>query len=390
MRMSPARGARALGSALLVVVLTTAAGMAQSTEVTTVAFAAEADAAGISLELAPGTGPTIAGAVSHAEITSDGPKAAGFGQGLANVPQTRAETEAPPGGQESASGGATNQDIGGLLVLDLAGGTAESESRLSADLPVSESRAGLGVASIAADPAANPLGAGFEIGVGAFDSTASAEASDVTDITAASTASGIVVGITVDVDVLGAIGGLQDQVCDSVSQVPGIGAELEAACDDLFGTATGQQPFAELTIGESLAACGWDGQRPDATGQAATVRLEVLGQDPIEVAPGETVTIAEGTPLEIGAGAGSFEKEAENGDPGDEDSVSARAAGAFLSLFAGQVLVALGDSTCGLSGQVTTEEVIARTGGEVLPVLLGGSALAAAGYGLRRFLRPRR
>lgn len=390
MKVSLGRVARALGSGLVLVVLTTASGAAQSTQETTIAYAAESDAAGLAIELAPGTGPTIAGAVSHGEIASAGPEAAGSGQGVANVPQTLAESQAPPGGRETASGGALNQNVGGLLTVDLAGGTAESESRIRSGLPFTENRAGLGASLIAADPTANPLGAGFEVEIGAFDSTASAEAADLTDVTAAATASGVVVGITVDVDVLGAIGGLQDQVCDSIAQVPGIGGDLEVACDDLFNTATGQQPFAVLTIGESQAACAWDGQRPGATGQAATVRLEILGQDPIEVAPGETVTVAEGTPLEIGAGAGSFEDEVENGGEGEEDSVSARAAGAFLSLFAGQVNLALGDSTCGLSGQVTTEEVIARTGGQILPVLLGGSALVAAGYGLRRFVRARR
>ena len=362
---------------------------AQTTTTVTISYAAQADAAGIQLNLADAL--VIGGGVTHAEITAAGPKASGFGQGILNVDQTRAESSAPGDeGPNDASGGGTSQNVGGLLQIDLGGGNASSASSVQGDLPSTASSAGLGAAAIAADPVANPLGAGFEISVAAFGTSAEAGATSETDVEASAGGDGVVISVTVDVDVLGAVSGLQDQLCDGLGDVPVIGGDLEDTCNDVFDTLTGQQPFAAITIGDSAVSCGWDGNRPFASGEASTITVELFGQDPIVVAPGESVTVAEDTPLEISAGAGVFTSDETNGGDEEEDSVSARASGAFASLFAGQVELGMADATCGVSGLITTDTTIARTGAPVMPMLLGGAGIAAAGFSLRRFLRRSR
>ena len=358
---------------------------AQSTTEITISYAAEADAAGIELNLADQL--SIGGGVTHAELTSAGPRASGFGQGLLNVDQTRAETAAPPGGTDDASGGGTSQDIGGLLQLDLAGGTASSQSTVAGDLPSTANEASLGVAQIGANPAGNPLGAGFAITVSSFGTFADASTSSLTDVEASAGGDGVVIDITVDVDVLGAVSGLQDQVCSGLGDIPTVGGLLEDTCNDVFDTLTGQQPFAAITVGDSSVSCGWDGRRPVATGEASTITVELLGQEPIVVAPGQQASLADDTPLEIVAGAGVFTSSRVDGGDEEEDSVSARSSGAFLSLFAGQVELGLADATCGVSGLITSDTTISRTGAPVLPMLLGGAGIATLGVGLRRFLR---
>ncbi|HEX9823139.1 MAG TPA: hypothetical protein VGB51_01945 [Actinomycetota bacterium] len=374
------------GASMVVLVAAALPSPAQTTTTVTISYAAESDAAGVELNLADQL--VIGGGVTHAEITAAGPKASGFGQGLLNVDQTLAESAAPGDeGPNEASGGGISESIGGLLTIDLAGGTASSESSVAGDRPSTANQARLAATQIAADPVANPLGAGFAITVSSFGTVADASARSATNVEARAGGDGVVISITVDVDVLGAVSGLQDQVCGGLGDIPAIGETLEDTCNDVFDTLTGQQPFAAITVGDSSVSCGWDGRRADADGEASTITVELFGQEPIVVDPGETVTVAEGTPLEITAGAGSFTEEAVNGGDEETDSVSARASGAFLSLFAGQVDLGLAVATCGVSGLITTDTEIARTGVPVLPMLLGGAGIAAAGVSLRRFLR---
>ena len=69
-----------------------------------------------------------------------------------------------------------------------------------------------------------------------------------------------------------------------------------------------------LTLGASLAGV--------LSRMVRASLLEVLGQDPIVVAPGETVVLAEGTPLEIRAGAGVVTEDVRDGGDGEKDAPS--------------------------------------------------------------------
>jgi len=85
--------------------------------------------------------------------------------------------------------------------------------------------------------------------------------------------------------------------------------------------------------------------------------------------------------------AGSFEEIVE------DEQGSAISAGISVELIGqtranpGLITLAIGQSTAGVNGEITTERTTAPTGGGLLPFFFGGSALAVVGYGLRRYLK---
>ena len=102
------------------------------------------------------------------------------------------------------------------------------------------------------------------------------------------------------------------------------------------------------------------------------------------------MTIPDADPFLARVRAGSF-TETLDGDQG-----SAISSGISVELIGqtranpGLITIAIGQSTAGVNGEITTtREPVAPTGGGLLPFFLGGSALAATGYGLRRYLARR-
>jgi hypothetical protein len=99
------------------------------------------------------------------------------------------------------------------------------------------------------------------------------------------------------------------------------------------------------------------------------------------------VTIPDADPFLVRVRAGSFEEIVE------DEQGSAISAGISVELIGqtranpGLITLAIGQSTAGVNGEITTERTTAPTGGGLLPFFFGGSALAVVGYGLRRYLK---
>ncbi len=217
---------------------------------------------------------------------------------------------------------------------------------------------------------------GGSVSIAAADTHADAAAAADTNVAAEAGSSGVAIGLDANIAALG-------ELCANLPPGP-----LQDACNSL---ADQQGPvLANVSVGTSDVSCGWDGDAADCDGSAALVVIEVLGQDPVEVAPGETVTIPEEGPFLIRASAGAFSEETQG-----PDSASAIATGVSIELLGadpalpGLITLQLGQSTAAVSGEVEVERVIPRTGAPLAPIFVGGSALVAAGWGLRRFLRRR-
>lgn len=378
MRIALIRCGLTAGTALFLAVAFVAPGGAQSTQEVTISYSAQADTAALELDLGGGA-LTLSAATTGSEVTSDGPSASGLGQVIEGDDSTRSATDAPP--DESADATAAAQslaDPGNLFALDIAAGESSSESEAEDGTPSTANAATVGDLLLTEGTSgAFP----FSVSVTALDSDSRAKANNSPMASASGSATGAVIDVQVDASQLTAA------VCDALGQIPVVGGQLETECDNLVGGAPqGLQDFLSATIADGEVECTWADSKPAADGSAQLVDLSVLGQ-PVPIEIGEEVTIAGGTPLESTIGAGAFSKTVQNGGVEEEDTATARASGAFLELFGQQIVLNLGDATCGVAGLVESAEVIARTGGEILPVLFGGAALAGAGYGLRRFLK---
>lgn len=357
---------------------------AQQTTETTTSYAAESSSAGLYLAVTPpgDEEPAVAilGAGTEGSITSDGPAAAGQADVLAvgGESPVQATTSAPPDETNSAQS-PIDAIVTEVATIGALQGEASSASEAEDGLPSTENYAGFtGVGIDLGLPELGPLGTvGGSVTVAAASTRADAAAPADTDVSAEAGASGLAIGLDLDISAL-------EELCANLPAGP-----LQDACNSV-----GQQGapvLADVSLGVSEVSCGWDGDASDCDGSAALVVIELLGQDPVEVAPGQTVTIPEEGPFLIRASAGSF---AEENTP-DSDSASAIATGVSVELLGadpalpGLLTVQLGQSTAAVSGNVEEESVIARTGAPLAPIFIGGSALVAAGLGLRRFLRRR-
>lgn len=377
MRIALIRCGLTAGTALFLALAFVAPGGAQSTQEVTISYSAQADTAALELDLGGGA-LTLSAATTGSEVTSDGPSASGFGQVIEGDDSTRSATEAPP--DESADATAAAQslaDPADLFALDVAAGESSSESEAEDGTPSTDNAATLGDILITQGTGATVFD--FSVSITALDSDSRAKANNSPMASASASATGAVIDVQVDASQLTA------EVCTALGNVPGVGDQLETQCNTLAQQVE-LQDFLSATVADGEVDCSWADSKPAATGSAQLVDLSVLGQ-PVPIEIGEEVTIAGGTPLETTVGAGAFSKTVQNGGLEEEDTATARASGAFLELFAQEIVFNLGDATCGVAGLVESAEVIARTGGEILPVLFGGAALAGAGYGLRRFLK---
>jgi len=375
--------------ALLVAALTQLPSVAQETSY---AFAAEADSAGLSITLA-GT-EVIGGAKTHAELDLTGPTASGFGEALTGAAQTRAESSAPPDG-DPQTGASTPQTVTvpNLIELTLGAGTSSAESEAEDGLPSALGEAALGTGAVTAG-VQNVLG--LEVSVSAAATSAAAEAKKRNEVESRSSSQSVLAEVKIDPQVLSQLqdlGQVQQQLCDGLATIPGVGGQLSAECDTLFnqlGQLTEPQSIAKVTLGGGQSTCGWDGETPTADGNGSLVAFEFLGQV-IPVPEGTTQTVGAGTPLETSVTSGAFLSDVQPGPDGD--SASGRAGGASIRIAGDQVAVAIGDSTCGVTGEVEVlssesvpdEPPLPRTGGTALPVL--GAAVLAAGLGLGALLR---
>ena len=356
-------------------------GSAQPTTVTTIKYAATSSSSGISFAITPPGSTTPAagvfGAATTAEVTSDGPAAKGKADALAVLTQSpvTAASEAPPDKPEATA----NSPIPAINIPSVAGvgvlqGSAKSVSEAEDESPSTSSTGTFGALSItvAGLPALPVVGTvGGSVNIAQMKTTSSAQAPKPTNVSANAASDGVVISADLDISGLAA-------VCNLIP-VP----QLQQACNSL---ATPAQ-LINITAGPSDVECSWDGRNADCDGGAATATVTLAGQAPQTVAPGQTVTIPDADPFLVRVRAGSF-TETVAGDEG-----SAISAGLSIELIGqtranpGLISLAIGQSTAGVNGEITTERTTAPTGGGLLPFFLGGSALAVVGYGLRRYLK---
>jgi len=356
---------------------------AKPTVQTDISYAANSAAAGVTVALTPpgATEPAagVFGASTNAEITSDGPAANGKADALAVLTQSpvSASSKAPPDAPEDTANSPvpalTVPGVGSLAALQ---GTANSKSEAEDGLPSTENTSTFTATtlSIPALPSLPVLGIiGGGVTVGGSESKATAGATAETQTTAASNTTGLSIRADLDVSGLGT-------VCNALPAGP-----LRDACNSL---ATPAQVI-NVTVGPASVTCTWNGANADCEGSAAAATVTLAGQAPQTVAPGQTVTIPPTGPFLVRVRAGAF-AETTGQDP---PSASGIASGISVELVGqdparpGLLTVAIGQATASLSGEITQREVIAATGGPLLPALAGGAILVIGAVALRRYLR---
>lgn len=371
------------GASLVLAAASAIPGGAQPTTRTTIKYAATSSSSGITFAItAPGsTTPTagVFGASTTAEVSSGDPAAKGTADALAILTQSpvTATTEAPPDDEVTVNSPIPAINIPSVATVGALQGSATSKSEAADETPSTTNTGSLSALSVtvAGLPALPVIGTvGGSINISKMSTTSTADAPKPTNVSASATSDGIVISADLDISGLAA-------VCNLIP-VP----QLNQACNSL---ATPSQ-LISVTAGPSDVSCSWDGHNADCDGGASTATVTLAGQAPVTVAPGETVTIPDSDPFLVRVRAGSFD-EVLDGDTG-----SAISAGLSVELIGqtranpGLITLAVGQSTAGVNGEITTtREPVAPTGGGLLPFFLGGSALAATGYGLRRFLARR-
>jgi len=375
------RAALVSSATLALAVAAAIPGGAQTTTVTTIKYAATSSSSGITLAITPPGAPTPAagvyGAGTTAEVTSDGPSARGTADALSVLTQSpvSATTEAPPNAEDAANSPVPAINIplvGSVAALQ---GSANSSSEAADETPSTTNTGTFGAlrVTLAGLPTLPVIGTvGGSINVAQMKTTSNAQAPKPTNVSANSASDGIVVSADLDISGLTAL-------CDLIP-VP----QLNQACDSL---ATPSQ-LINVTAGPSDVECSWDGRNADCDGGAASAVVTLAGQAPVTVAPGQEVTIPPtGEQFLVRVRAGTFSETI------DGDSGSAISSGISIELVGtsranpGLITLAIGQSTAGVNGEIDTERTTAPTGGGLLPFFLGGSALAAAGFGLRRYLK---
>ena len=381
-----ARIALVSGASLVFAAALAAPGGAQSsddepTRETSISYAAESDSAGFQIAITPPGAPTPAagvfGAATEASVSSDGPGAKGKADALAVLTQSpvTAATEAPPDDTKNASSPIPAIPIPSIGTIAALQGSATSTSEAEDENPSTTNTGTFGALSANLTPPAIPgLGAvSAGVAVTQMKSTSEAAAPKETDVSASATSDGVVISADLDVELL-------QQVCSGIP-VP----QLQQACNTL----TSQGQLLSVNVGPSTVRCSWNGKEADCEGDASSATINIGGTVQT-VDPNQTVTIPDADPFLVRVRAGSFNETVE-GNTG-----SAISSGISVELIGqtraapGLITLAVGQSTAGVNGEVEFDrDIIARTGGSLLPVFFGGSALVMAGYGLRRYLKNR-
>ena len=384
-----------------------APGGAQTTTETTISYAADSSSTGFLLAITPpDSDPAFAvtAAATEGSITSDGPAASGSAEvaALADESAGRAATDAPPdetAQEQSSIPAAASIPLGPLGTVGVGAiqGEAESASEAEDGLPSTENDASFSGAEIDLGlTLPEPFGAvGGNVTVLGGSTASDAAAAGERDVSASAVATGLEVSANLDIELLA-------QVCAQLPPGP-----LQDACESLVGPDQNQPAAIDVTLGSSDVECSWNGDAADCTGDAAAATIRVLGQEPVEVAPGETVTIppdpGPNDPFLVRVALGTVDTggggtDSAGGGSGVSETTStyeasAVATGLSVELLGpaasgpGVVTLEIGESTAGISAKVATREIIARTGGTVLPLLLGGAMLVVLGVGLRRYLK---
>ena len=355
-----------------------------------IAYAAESASAGVTFAITPpgATSPAVGifGASTQAEITSDVPAAKGKADAIAiaSASPVSATTQAPPDSQKSVSSPIPAIPIPGVATVAPLQGRATSVSEADAGQPFTENDASFGFIDIdLLNPTLGPLGTvGGTVEIAKATSFADADAPKDTNVAAAAGTSGTTINVTLNLAVL-------TSLC---AQLP---APVQPTCNQLAERGSSLVTI-QIIVGPSSVSCAWDGKEAGCEGTASTAQISIpaLGINQT-VDPEQRVTIPDADPFLVRVFAGGFREEStsENTDDAQTDQASAIAAGLSVELLGqnranpGLITLAFGQSTAGVSGEITDREVIARTGGNLLPVLFGGSALIAAGIGIRRFLK---
>ena len=384
--MRLARIALVSGASLVFAAALAAPGGAQSnddqpTTETSISYAAESDSAGVQIAITPPGATTPAagvfGASTEASVSSDGPAAKGKADAIAILTQApvSATTEAPPDDTKDAASPVPAIAIPSVGTIAALQGSATSTSEAADDSPTSANTGTFGAlsADLNALPAIPGLGAvSAGVTVTQMKTASEAAAPKETNVSAKATSDGVLISADLNVELL-------QTVCGQIP-VP----QLQQACNTL----TSQGQLLSVNVGPSNAACSWDGKEADCDGSASVATINVAGTTQ-SVAPNQTVTIPDADPFLVRVRAGSFTETVE-GDAG-----SAISSGLSVELIGqtraqpGVVTLSVGQSTAGVNGAIETREVIARTGGTLMPLFVGGSALVMAGYGLRRYLKQR-
>jgi hypothetical protein len=356
-------------------------GGAQTTTVTTIKYAATSSSSGITLAITPPGSTTAAagvfGAGTSAGVSSDGPSATGKADALAVLTQSpvTATTKAPPDDEKTANSPVPVINIPSVGSIAALQGSATSSSEAEDETPSTTNTGTFGAlrVTLAGLPTLPVIGTvGGSINIAQMKTTSAAEAPKPTNVVAGASSDGVVISADLDISGLAA-------VCNLIP-IP----QLQQACNSL---ATPAQ-LINITAGPSDVECSWDGRNADCDGGATTATVTLAGQAPVTVSPGQEVSIPPtGEQFLVRVRAGTF-SETLDGDQG-----SAISTGLSVELVGtaranpGLITLAIGQSTAGVNGEIDTERTTAPTGGGLLPFFLGGSALAAAGYGLRRYLK---
>jgi hypothetical protein len=320
--------------------------------------------------------------VSSASVSSPAPQAAAAGDGF--VQSGLAAVSCSGEAADSSTGlGPGNVGAPGLLEVNLGIPTAECATTTAGGTPTASGSGALAEVGAVVGPT-DVLQASLDVSIMKSTSVASGTLAGTAHSEGA--ASQVDVALSLNADALADT--LQTPVCNGLASVPALGQTLLPLCNDLFETVRGNTSLLTLSVLPAEATCDFDGQNATADASAAIVRLSLLGQAPIEVAVNQGIVLLDGTPLRIEIQAGQ-ESVSENGQ-----QASAAARGAFISLLDHTIDLSLSDASCGAAGSISIvprggppQPPLAVTGGPVLPLLAGGSALAAGALGIRRFLK---
>lgn len=333
---------------------------------------ADGEALSVSISSGGSTVLSVDAGITHAELDST-KSAASSGAGLVQLPDTVAETDAPP--DDSATAALFDQVIGDPSVGGLALGVLR----------------GISTSEVTGDPTASAVGevanANLNVAnlVGTNDWAARTTSDVIVDgqtVTASAHSDEVLITLQLTDELVAPI-------CEVLGGLPLL--DLGEACQSAVDQVAPLTTVATIRILPADVECLYDGATETASvpvAQASLLSVQVFDAEPITVTPGQSIDLLEGTPLHIHADVGAATVTEEG------NSASARAAGLELVLFEDvlpTVRLAASVVSCGVAGELPPEPpAVPRTpvtGGVLPPVVLGAAALMLVGLGARRFAK---